>query len=1178
MSSEFPSAPAQAPSVEHPERVQSLLEGLNEPQREAVTHGEGPLLILAGAGSGKTRVLTHRIAFLIFTAQAHPNEILAITFTNKAAQEMRGRVERLLGAHTKGMWLMTFHAACARILRAQGDRLGYTSRFTIYDQADTRRMVKHCIEEVGADPKRFAPAAVHSQISQAKNKLLSASDYSQTIGSQFEEVVAEVYGLYEGELMRMNAMDFDDLLFRTVNLLELFEEVRTRYAQTFKHVLVDEYQDTNHAQYRLLQLLVGGGRAKPTRGERVNIPGHRNLAVVGDDSQCLVAGTPVAMSDGMTKPIEDVVVGDEVLSCYGSGDMRAARVLRTHRSQVEDGIAITLRSGRRIVSTPDHTHFAGYRLGSTPQLHMTYLMRHREKGYRVGTSRTYTAGQVKPVVGVALRTRSESADAAWVVGTHACEAEARAHEMALSLRYRLPMIPFKARRNATNNGLICDQSLIDRIFSEFNTFASGAKLLAAEGFDSDGPHFLPRSYDGRRQVLTVTLCADRRGRTPMHLVSIGGRDQATREALEGIGLSVRPAKRGSKSWRYESVFKDFEAVIGTAKRIQATVPVSLRCQARLGINDRGVERNTLPVERNTLPFVRASAVRPGMAMFAAEGGYDVVSKVERVRLDRPVFDLDIEGTHNFVAAGVITHNSIYSFRGADVTNILDFTDDFPDARVVKLEQNYRSTQTILEAANSVIANNRGGIAKRLWSEKGQGSPIRVHGTDDEHAEARFVVGEIERLLDEGAARAEIAVFYRTNAMSRVIEDTLVRRELAYQVIGGTKFYERAEIKDAIAYLAWIANPYDVVSFQRIANSPRRGLGQTSLSRIVAHSASIGQSVWEVASAAERIPGLGAAAIKALGRFMATMEDLAALAADGVPVGDLMDAVLSRSGYVEALEAESVGRGEKAFESQGRLENLAQLVEVAHEFDANTSAEADTLELFLQELALKADGDSRRDDEGLITLMTLHNAKGLEYPIVFVAGCEDGVFPHQRALDEGGVEEERRLFYVAVTRAMRELYLTYARRRAVFGAPTFGISSRFLDEIPAELCQREDLPAPRPGGARVGLAGNGSWSGSGNGREGSGSWSGSGSGGGSWSGDGGGSARVGGSGSGGGGWSGGSQSSSSEAPYRLGDDVVHAAFGEGVVTAMEPGGIIVVRFAGDGSERKLMADYAPVSRR
>jgi DNA helicase-2/ATP-dependent DNA helicase PcrA len=719
------------------------------------------------------------VAFLIFTAQAHPNEILAITFTNKAAQEMRGRVEQLLDAHTRGMWLMTFHAACARILRAQGERLGYTSRFTIYDQADARRMVKRCIEEVGVDPKRFAPAAVHSQISQAKNKLLSASDCAQAIGSQFEEVVAEVYGLYESELHRMNAMDFDDLLFRTVNLLELFEEVRTRYAQAFKHVLVDEYQDTNHAQYRLLQLLVGspppGGHGKPTQGEPVSIPGHRNLAVVGDDSQ-----------------------------------------------------------------------------------------------------------------------------------------------------------------------------------------------------------------------------------------------------------------------------------------------------------------------------------------------------------------------------------SIYGFRGADVRNILDFADDFPDARVVKLEQNYRSTQTILSAANAVIANNRGGIAKRLWSEKGQGSPIRVHGLDDEHAEARFVVGEVERLVDEGASRAEIAVFYRTNAMSRVLEDTLVRREIAYQVIGGTKFYERAEIKDAIAYLAWIANPFDVVSFQRVANSPRRGLGQTSLSRIVAHSATIGESVWEVTAAAERIPGLGAAAIKSLKRFMATMEDLAELARDRVPVGDLMDAVLARTGYVEALEAEAVGRGEKAFESQGRIENLQQLVEVAHEFDANTGAEGDTLELFLQELALKSDGDSRRDDEGLVTLMTLHNAKGLEYPTVFVVGCEDGVFPHQRALDEGAVEEERRLFYVAVTRAMRELYLTYARRRSVFGAQTYGVSSRFLDEIPNELTEREELPVARPRGVGLGVGATNGYAKAGGGER----WSSSSS----------------------------SPGAAPAASFRLGEDVVHAAFGEGVVTGVEPGGIIVVRFAGDGTERKLMADYAPVSRR
>ncbi len=760
-------------SPEEEGRIERLLAGLNEPQREAVTHGEGPLLILAGAGSGKTRVLTHRIAFLIYTEQAHPNEILAITFTNKAAQEMRGRVEGLLGRNTRGMWLMTFHAACARILRSEAQRLGYTRQFTIYDQADARRLTRRCIDELGIDPKRFTPAAIHSQISAAKNRLRAAEDYRQAVGSPFEEMVADAYELYERDLLRMNAMDFDDLLFRAVNVLELYEEVRTRYARAFRHVLVDEYQDTNYAQYRLLQLLVGGGKA-PKRGERVQLEGHRNLAVVGDDSQ-----------------------------------------------------------------------------------------------------------------------------------------------------------------------------------------------------------------------------------------------------------------------------------------------------------------------------------------------------------------------------------SIYGFRGADVRNILDFQDDFPDARVVKLEQNYRSTQRILSAANAVIANNRGGIAKRLWSERGDGEPIHVRELDDEHGEARFIVGEIERLVDEGASRAEIAVLYRTNATSRVIEDTLVRREIAYQVIGGTKFYERAEIKDAIAYLSWLANPYDVVAFTRIVNSPRRGLGRTSLSRIVAHSATVGVSVWEAAAAAEQIPGLGAAAVKSLKRFMSTMAELSELAQQGIPVGDLLDAVLSRSGYLDALEAEALGGAEKTIEAQGRLENLDQLVEVAREFDAAATEQEDTLDLFLQQLALVADADSRREDEGLVTLMTLHNAKGLEYPIVFIAGCEDGVFPHSRALDEGGLEEERRLFYVGVTRAKRELYLTYARRRSVFGQATYGLRSRFLDEIPAELTDREEEMRLSAGAAPVGVGAGGRTIG---GRSPQ-----------SWA-----ASRA--------------AETVPAKTYRMGEDVVHAAFGEGVVTGVEPGGVIVVRFAGDGSERKLMAEYAPVSRR
>ena len=391
--------------------------------------------------------------------------------------------------------------------------------------------------------------------------------------------------------------------------------------------------------------------------------------------------------------------------------------------------------------------------------------------------------------------------------------------------------------------------------------------------------------------------------------------------------------------------------------------------------------------------------------------------------------------------------SIYGFRGADVRNILDFQEDFPDARVVKLEQNYRSTETILSAANAVIANNRGGIAKRLWSELGQGDQIQLRELEDEHAEARFVVGEIERLVDEGASRAEIAVLYRTNAMSRVIEDTLVRREIAYQVIGGTKFYERAEIKDAIAYLSLLANPFDVVSFTRVVNSPRRGIGQTSLARVLAHADALGISVWEAAAAPEQVPGLGAAAIKALRRFMDTMDDLRALA------GMADDGAVARSGETASAATRACPwvtcsrrccrrpatsrrwRPSARSRRRGGSRTSSSWSRSGASSTRSAPEGEDTLDVFLQQVALVADADTRSDDEGLVTLMTLHNAKGLEYPIVFIAGCEDGVFPHSRAIEEGGLEEERRLFYVGITRAMRQLYLTYARRRAVFGAQT-----------------------------------------------------------------------------------------------------------------------------------------------
>jgi len=780
------------------------------------------------------------------------------------------------------------------------------------------------------------------------------------------------------------------------------------------------------------------------------------------------------------------------------------------------GIEIRTRSGRTLVSTPEHTHFAGYKPGLTPQHHLTYVMYRRGKGFRVGTTRVYTRGSNEGVLGLQIRAMHEHADAAWVVEAHETEAQARASEARLSLRYGLPTLPFVARRSA-GNGLVGDQELIDGVFAAVDSFASGLRLLRGYGLSFEHPHVVPRSHEGRRRQVTVTLCGDRRGARPMHVVAVGGRDPDAAEALRSIGLSVRPAKAGSQSWRYESCFKDFGEAAEVVRRIRAALPVTVRCAARLG------ESGATP-GRNALPFLPAESVRPGMVVFCEDGTYDVVDHVRRVPLDRPVHDLNVEHTHNFVAGGVVTHNSIYGFRGADISNILDFEDDFPDATVVRLEQNYRSTQTILSAANAVIAHNRDQKPKTLWTDRGEGEPIRVRELEDEHAEARFVVGEVERLVDEGASRNEIAVFYRTNAQSRVLEDLLVRREIGYQVIGGTKFYERAEIKDALAYLNLLANPQDAGAFARIANSPKRGIGQTSLGRVLSHSTTIGVPVWDAAADPGGVPGLGSAAQKALGRFMATMEGLRERAQEGVPVGDLLEAVLRETRYLEALEAE------RTIEAQGRIENLGELLEVAREFDADATAEEPTLGEFLQQISLLADADSLRDDEGLVTLMTLHNAKGLEYPVVFLIGCEEGVFPHSRALDEGGLEEERRLMYVGITRAERSLYLTCARRRSLFGQPQYGLRSRFLDEVPAELTDREDEPQLSTGGVIRATS-----------------------------------------------WASASQPSRGAA-FRMGDDVVHAAFGDGVVTGVEPGGIVVVRFAGDGSERKLMAEYAPITRR
>jgi DNA helicase-2/ATP-dependent DNA helicase PcrA len=712
-------------------RPESYLADLNGAQREAVTATEGPLLVIAGAGSGKTRVLTYRVAHLLAACGAEPNEILAITFTNKAAGEMRDRIESMLGPIARAIWILTFHAACGRILRREAPRLGYRSNFTIYDQADQIRLVKACLEELERDPKRFVPRGIHAQISNAKNQLVGPDEYAARVASFYDQTVADVYGLYQRRLFTSNAVDFDDLLMLTVDILARFPEARDKWSKTFRYILVDEYQDTNHAQYELLKLLTGT---------------HGNLMVVGDPDQ-----------------------------------------------------------------------------------------------------------------------------------------------------------------------------------------------------------------------------------------------------------------------------------------------------------------------------------------------------------------------------------SIYAFRGADIRNILEFERDFPGTRTIALEQNYRSTNYILEAANAVISHNRERKEKELWSDLGDGEPVRVIELEDEHAEARFVAAEIAALVELGHSRREIAVVYRTNAQSRVLEDVLVRQGIDYQVIGGPRFYERAEIKDAIAYLQVVDNPYDAVSLVRIANRPRRGLGDTSLARLQGFADGEGVSLWEALGRAEEV-GLAPASLRAAQSFRTLLQSLMAGALD-MSVSEVVERMLERSGYVETLEAE------RTIEARGRIENLEELVGVAREYEA--AAEEPSLSSFLQEISLYSDQDALRDGDeaGQVTLLTLHNAKGLEYRAVFVIGVEEKIFPHSRSLEENEVEEERRLCYVGMTRAKERLTLTHASRRSLYGRSDANLPSRFLDELPREGVERERL-APA------------SWSGYGARRDYA--------------------PRV-------------------EVPaLSTGDAVRHQTLGTGIVTRIEADGVVTVRFE-DGSERRLVLEYAPLER-
>jgi DNA helicase-2/ATP-dependent DNA helicase PcrA len=702
--SHFADGPSGGPSGGPSDRPSPFTQGLNPDQLDAVVHREGPLLVVAGAGSGKTRVLTHRIAHLIDQG-SRPSEILAITFTNKAAAEMRERVGALVGPVVKAMWVSTFHSACVRILRRDGEVLGYPRSFSIYDQADAVRLTGYVIRDLGLDAKRFTPRGVHGLISLWKNELVDPAGAAAKAENIFDRKHADVYAEYQVRLERAGAMDFDDLLLNVVRLFRQHPDVLDHYRNRFRHILVDEYQDTNQAQNEIVLMLAGD---------------HHNVCVVGDTDQCLPVGTMVSTPDG-PRPIESIRIGDHVWGAGHRPAILAARVAHVQEGRYDGRVVRVSAGGHSIAATPGH--LVPMRLVPQRRAWLVYLMYRADRGWRIGRtvgSRSVQKGVEKH--GLFVRTNQEHADAAWVLRVCGSLAEAAYNEALLAAEYGIPTACF----HDVGRGLAMDEEWLRRLYDSIDTGDRAKRLLADLELSPDFPHHRPQN-GARRATVNLTMFSDSRTEVGYHRVQWSSNRADVAARLRSAGYTLRSGK--GNSLRYETVYKSYEKAVTDAKRFAAAAGISVR--RRLAHN--GTMYDLMPIAN----------ARPGMEVLVETADELDVAAVDEVAFEAysgPVYDLEVDRVHTYLAGQVLVHNSVYKFRGADFRNILQFEDAFPDVTTIVLDQNYRSTQTILDAANAVIDHNLERKPKNLWTDVGGGDRIVRYHAEDEGDEAMWVAG------------------------------------------------------------------------------------------------------------------------------------------------------------------------------------------------------------------------------------------------------------------------------------------------------------------------------------------------------------------------------------------------------------------------------------------------------
>ncbi|HZT41104.1 MAG TPA: UvrD-helicase domain-containing protein [Chthonomonadaceae bacterium] len=999
-----------------------LLRGLNPVQREAVQYGDGPLLLFAGAGSGKTRVLTHRVAYLIASKGVSPRHILAVTFTNKAAQEMKERIGKLVGENVgKHLWIGTFHAVCARLLREYGDKIGLKRDFVVYDDSDQLTIVRECLRQLNLDDKKFPPRTVLSRISKAKEKMISPQEWHKNFVGFFEDICGKVYPLYQEKLRQNNALDFDDLLMETVRLFDSQPEILDRLQDRFRYILVDEYQDVNHVQYMFLNKLANK---------------YQNLTIVGDDDQCLPSGTLIRTMEGC-KPIETVRVGDTVFGTGGSSTLIPGRVAHVHKGRYE-GDLYTIRAGENVLRGTPH-HIVLGRLEALPERYYVYLMYRADRGYRIGVTkcsqRGWTAGVAHDQHGFIVRSNQEHADKLWILKITDSFSEARFWEEFYSAKYGIPTMVF----HVIGRNMPVDEAWIKRLYAALDTEVAARRLMSDLDMHPNFPHYRPQNGT-RRQTLNLVMFGgfrtSRRMALGEHRIQWCSNRAEIADRLKAEGYSIRPGKLGG--FRLETCRSSYHEAVCLVKEIAQAGGLDIQYRAK--------------VDGQIYAFLPLSHLHQGMRVLVhSEEGKLVEAEVEEVTRESysgDVYDLEVDRTHTYLAGDLLVHNSIYQFRGADVGLILQFEKDYPHAKVLKLEQNYRSTKTILEAAYGVVRHNRGRKDKKLWTENEVGIPLTLREAENEQEEAVWLVRKIrdEVLKPGGRKWSDFAILYRTNAQSRILEEVFLTFNSPYKIVGGVRFYERKEIKDVMAYLRVLHNPADSISLRRILNVPVRGIGATTLAALDEEMQMSGHSLWAVLQDVDTLSQVQPRTRVKLAEFTSLIASLRA-EKENLTVTDLTQRVLERSGYQRALEEEST------IEAQTRLENVKELLSVTKEFEA--TAETSTLGAFLEQVSLVSDIDSLDQSADAVTMMTLHSAKGLEFPVVFLVGMEECVFPHLRSMEsDRELEEERRLCYVGITRAREELYLSCAARRSLFGSIAYNPPSRFLKEIPQDLFQSE----------------------------------------------------------------------------------------------------------------------------